>query len=119
MEGWMEQVESDTTRWETLCGSLYITQTYDENGRHAEVLIEMGKAGGCSKAWLQAIAGLISLVFKLNGSYMEVVKILQDVKCPSPFVHAGEKFDSCIDAIAGIYEEKREESNEKARENVL
>jgi hypothetical protein len=104
----MDENPSDTTRWETLCGSLYITQSYDKNGRHSEVLIEMGKAGGCSKAWLQAIAGLISLVFKLDGSYMDVVEILKDIQCPSPFIHQGEKFTSCIDAIAGIYEEKRE-----------
>jgi ribonucleoside-diphosphate reductase alpha chain len=109
----MNTWESDTTLFKTNCGKFYITQVYDDNGRHSNVLISgMGKAGGCSSAWSQAIGRLITLAFEKGASYMEVAEQLKDIRCPEPFRDKGELFTSCIDAIAGIYEEKREEASD-------
>jgi hypothetical protein len=86
---------------------------------HSNVLISgMGKAGGCSSAWSQAIGRLITLAFEKGASYMDIAEQLKDIRCPEPFTDGGEKFSSCIDAIAGIYEEKRDDADEKARADV-
>ncbi len=78
----------------------------------------MGKAGGCSSAWSQAIARLITLAFELGASYMDIAEQLKDIRCPEPFSDGGEKFTSCVDAIAGIYEEKREELNVQSQKDT-
>jgi ribonucleoside-diphosphate reductase alpha chain len=115
----METQSSDTTRFNSNCGRFYLTQAYDENGMHSNVLISgMGKAGGCSSAWSQAIGRLITLAFEKGASYMDIAEQLKDIRCPEPFTDGGEKFSSCIDAIAGIYEEKRDDADEKARADV-
>jgi len=109
--------ESDTTKIETLCGKTYITITYDENGRHDKVFISgMGKAGGCSNAWCQGLARMISLAFDKDASYMEVAHELRKIGCPEPFTIKGERFTSCLDAMASIFEEKREEADKKQEE---
>ena len=110
----MDTQESDTTGMSTLCGKFYITQCYNQNGCHSNVFISgMGKAGNCSTAWSQAIARLISLVFELGGSYAQVAEQLKNIGCNQPFTDRGEKFSSCIDAISFIYQEKKDEANEK------
>lgn len=115
----MDVQDSDTTKFNSNCGRFYITQCYDLNGRHSNVLISgMGKAGGCSSAWSQAIGRLISLAFELGASYMDIAEQLKDIRCPEPFTDGGEKFTSCVDAIAGIYEEKREELNVQSKEGT-
>lgn len=115
----METYESDSTKVNSNCGKFYIHQLYDENGMHSQVFISgMGKAGNCSSAWAQAIGRLISLVFELGGSYVQIAEQLKDIRCNEPFTDKGQKFASCIDAISAIYQEKRDEADEKARENV-
>lgn len=108
----MQTLESDTTQFTTNCGKFYITQCYSELGCHSNVLISgMGKAGGCSSAWSQAIGRLITLAFEKGASYMEVAEQLENIRCPEPFTDKGEKFYSCIDAISMIYKEKRLEAD--------
>ena len=109
----METQDSDTTQFTTNCGKFYITQCYNEYGCHSNALISgMGKAGGCSSAWSQAIGRLITLAFEKGASYMDIAEQLKNIRCPEPFVDKGEKFHSCIDAIAMIYEEKRIEADD-------
>jgi hypothetical protein len=112
----MENQVSDTTKIGTLCGNVYVHITYDEYGCHDKVFISgMGKAGGCSSAWCQGLARMISLAFKKGASYMEVSEELRDIGCPTPFTIKGEQFKSCLDAMASLFEEKREEANDKSR----
>jgi len=111
----MDVQESDTTKFETNCGKFYVTQCYNEMGCHSNVLISgMGKAGGCSSAWSQAIGRLITLAFEKGASYMDISEQLENIRCPEPFSYKGDKFLSCIDAIADIYREKRVEADKDA-----
>lgn len=108
----MDVQESDTTKFETNCGKFYVTQCYNEHGCHSNVLISgMGKAGGCSSAWSQAIGRLITLAFEKGASYMDIAEQLENIRCPEPFNYKGEKFTSCVDAIADVYREKRVEAD--------
>ena len=109
----METFESDSTRFNTNCGKFYVHQLYNEKGMHSQAFISgMGKVGNCSSAWAQAIGRLISLVFELGGSYMDIAEQLKDIRCNEPFVDKGQKFSSCIDAISTIYQEKRQEADD-------
>ena len=110
----MENYKSDTTRIETLCGKMYTTLCYDENGRHSKVFITMGKAGNCPNCQFQATARMISYAFELGGSYMGIAHQLKNLACPSPFTIKGKRYKSCYDAIAELFEEKRDEADEKA-----
>ena len=113
----MDTFESDTTRIQSLCGKMYVTQCYDENGRHCNTFLSgMGKAGGCSACQHQAIARLITYAFEIGGSYMGVAKALKDLQCNQPFTDKGVRFKSCMDAIGSLFEEKRETADRKAEE---
>ena len=103
----METHQSDTTVIKTTCGKLYITITYNEHGMHHNVFITMGKAGNCSNCHFQAVARMITRCFELGDSYMKVAEQLKGLRCPEFFYDKGQKFSSCYDAIATLFEEKR------------
>ena len=111
--------ESDTTRIETLCGHLWVTLTYNEYGAHSQIFISMGKAGNCSNCHFQAVARMISYAFELGGSYMGVAEQLRELACPEPFTIKGTKYKSCYDAIAELFEEKREEADREAEKEEV
>lgn len=116
----MENFESDTTKITTLCGKMYVTQCYDENGRHCNVFLSgMGKAGGCSAAQHQAVARLITYCFELGGTYMGVAKCLKGIQCNEPFTDKGLRFKSCMDAAGYLFEEKREEADREAEKEEV
>lgn len=116
----METQRSDTTKIDTLCGGMYITQAYDDNGRHSNCFLSgMGKAGGCSAAQHQAIARLITYAFELDGSYLGIAKCLGGIHCTEPFTDKGVRFKSCIDAIGSVYEEKREEADKEGEKDAV
>jgi len=93
-----------TKRINTGCGWLYCTVNSDKNGP-IEVLLQLGKAGGCASAQLEAIGRLISTSLKNNVEIDKIIRQLRYIRCPSPRINEGLHVFSCADAIASVLAE--------------
>ena len=86
------------------CGrTLYVTINTDDVGL-CEVFLQMGKAGGCTAAYSDALGRLVSLALRSGIETPAIVKQLKGLRCPSPSWHNGGPTLSCPDAIAKALE---------------
>ena len=92
-----------TERVNTGCGSLYVTVNSDDAGI-CEVFSNLGKAGGCASAQLEATCRLISLALRSGVDVNTVIKQLRGIRCPSIAWEGGKSVLSCADAIASVLE---------------
>lgn len=93
-----------TIRMNTGCGKLYVTINEDEYGI-CEVFAQMGKAGGCAYAQIEATGRLISLALRSGVRVDSIIKQLLGIRCPSPVWQNGDQIVSCSDAIARVLKE--------------
>lgn len=98
-----EITEGATERVTTGCGHLYVTVNNDNLGP-CEVLIHLGKIGGCASSQLEAIGRLISISLRSGISGKDIVKQLRGIHCPSISWEGGKAVLSCADAIAMVLE---------------
>ena len=92
-----------TRKVNTGCGYLYITVNFKDNVPF-EIFAQLGKAGGCASAQLQAITRLASICMRGGTSHEEIIEQLRGISCPSKCWHNGEVIESCADAIAKTLE---------------
>jgi len=98
-----EETTAKIRKVNTGCGTLYISVAYDDQGI-CEVFSNLGKAGGCASAQLEAICRLISLALRSGIDVASVVKQLRGIRCPSISWEQGKSILSCADAISSVLE---------------
>jgi ribonucleoside-diphosphate reductase alpha chain len=94
------------------CGKIYIT-VGEQEGKVYEVFATIGKSGGCTTCFLQALTLSISQGIR-HGVPLDIyVKKLIGTRCPSPSFDSGTNYLSCVDAIGQVLQKKAEELNGK------
>lgn len=96
-----KQLVATTTRVSTGCGNLYITIAEHE-GKPFEVFGTLGKSGGCSRCYVEAVTRCITLGLRCGIPMSEFAKQLEGISCPSPALEEGVKILSCPDAVAMV-----------------
>lgn len=99
-----DMIKGATRLMKTGCGNLYVTINEDDKGQLFELFTSMGKAGGCASSQSEAIGRLVSLAFRSNIEYEEVIKQLKGISCHQPSWTDGGRVLSCSDAIAKAIE---------------
>ena len=102
-------VEGITIKSKTGCGSIYVTINL-KRGRPFEVIVKLGRSGGCGAAQAEAIGRLISLALRSGIGIPEIVKELKYIRCPYPTQLDERLVTSCADAIAKVLEDFYEET---------
>ena len=88
-----------TERIRTGHGTLYVTLNMDDEGHPFELFSNLGKAGGCDSAQLEAISRLVSLALRSGISPREVIDQLRGITC-CPTWDDGVQVRSAPDAVA-------------------
>ena len=94
-----QTVKGVTERLRTGHGNMYITINFDEEGQPFELFANLGKAGGCDSAMLEAITRLISLSLRAGVDPTSIVEHLTGISC-CPVWDAGTLVNSPSDAVA-------------------
>ena len=93
-------VKGVTEKVHTGHGNMYVTINSDEDGRPFELFSNLGKAGGCDSAQLEAISRLISLSLRSGIEPEEVIDQLRGITCCPSWNGGGEMVKSAPDAVA-------------------
>ena len=88
-----------TDRVRTGHGNMYVTITFDGDGKPFEVFTTLGKAGGCDSANLEAVSRLVSLALRSGIDPDQIVSHLQGITC-CPAWDGGTLIRSAPDAMA-------------------
>lgn len=94
-----KSIQSITYHQTCGCGDIFVTcGNHPKTKKLFEVIVTLGKAGGCGIANKATIGGLISLALKGGIDPVEIVKPLSGVSCHNANPIAG--VPSCIEVIA-------------------
>ena len=88
-----------TDRVRTGHGNMYVNVTFDEQGHPFEVFANLGKAGGCDSAQLEAISRLVSLALRSGIEPGQIIDHLRGITC-CPTWDEGTLVRSTPDAVA-------------------
>ena len=94
-----QSIQGVTERVRTGHGNMYVTINFDENHRPFEVFGNLGKAGGCDSAQLEAISRLVSLALRSGIDPSAVLEQLRGITC-CPAWDEGTLVRSGPDAVA-------------------
>jgi len=94
-----QSIRGVTERVRTGHGNMYVTVNFDEEGTPFEVFGNLGKAGGCDSAQLEAISRLVSLALRSGLDPKIVIEQLRGITC-CPAWDEGTLVRSGPDAVA-------------------
>jgi len=94
-----QSIRGVTERVRTGHGNMYVTINFDEEGTPFEVFGNLGKAGGCDSAQLEAISRLVSLALRSGLDSKIVIEQLRGITC-CPAWDDGTLVRSGPDAVA-------------------
>ena len=92
-------VRGVTERVRTGHGNTYVTINFDEKGEPFELFTNVGKAGGCDSAQVEAISRLISLALRSGIDAGQLAEHLKGITC-CPIWDGGTLVRSAPDAVA-------------------
>ena len=108
-----QAIQGVTERVRTGHGNMYVTINFDENQRPFEVFGNLGKAGGCDSAQLEAISRLVSLALRSGIDPSAVLEQLRGITC-CPAWDDGTLVRSGPDAVALALERQTYGSDSRA-----
>ncbi len=88
-----------TQEIETAYGDLFVTIN-DSNGEPFEVFTQVGKSGGYTQSFTEALGRTISLALRSGADAEDVIKQLDDIRSPQIAWDSGTQIHSVPDAIA-------------------
>ncbi len=94
-----QAIRGVTERVRTGHGNMYVTLNFDDSGMPFEVFGNLGKAGGCDSAQLEAISRLVSLALRSGVDPNVVIEQLRGITC-CPAWDEGVLVRSGPDAVA-------------------
>ena len=94
-----QSIHGVTDRVRTGHGNMYVTINFDENDQPFEVFGNLGKAGGCDSAQLEAISRLVSLALRSGIDPSVILDQLRGITC-CPAWDEGTLVRSGPDAVA-------------------
>ena len=100
-----------TERFRTGHGNIYVTLNYDDEGEPFEIFANLGKAGGCDSAQLEAVSRLASLVLRSRVDPGEIIYNLRGITC-CPAWDDGTQIRSAPDAMAHMLHRHWGKTNE-------
>lgn len=92
-------ITGTTQEIETAYGDLFVTINDDESGPF-EVFARVGKSGGYTQSFTEALGRITSLALRTGASPEDVVKQLDDIRSPQIAWDGGEQIHSIPDAMA-------------------
>lgn len=101
-----------TTQVKTDQGSLYVTINEDDDGI-AEVFLHIGKSGGYSSGYCEAIGRLISVAVRAGLKLDVIIDQLKGIRTSTPTLNKGMFVYSVPDAVAKILENYLKEQEGK------
>ncbi|MFB6208681.1 MAG: LAGLIDADG family homing endonuclease [Candidatus Nanohaloarchaea archaeon] len=94
-----KMISGTTQEIETAYGDLFVTVNEDDEGVF-EVFANLGKSGGYTESFTQALGRSISLALRTGASAEDVVNQLDDIRSPQIAWDQGTQIHSVPDAIA-------------------
>ena len=92
--------QGTTQEIETAYGDLFVTINNSENNGPFEVFANLGKSGGYTQSFTQALGRMTSLALRSGASGDDVIKQLDDIRSPQIAWDQGTQIHSVPDAIA-------------------
>ncbi len=106
-----KQVSGTTQEIETAYGDLFVTINDAEGYGPFEVFANLGKSGGYTQSFTQALGRMTSLALRSGASAEEVIKQLDDIRSPQIAWDQGTQIHSVPDAIAEAFKRHLEGGN--------
>jgi hypothetical protein len=97
------QLATKTIKVKTACGTLYVTIG------DGVIFFNMGKAGSCSKTYMESLGRVLSVALRYKTSRNDLIRTMKGIQCGQ---HSDET-PSCIHAIANILESEAADDNAK------
>lgn len=95
-------LRGETHKIKTGCGNLFVTINSKADSIPFEILLRIGKSGGCAASQCEALGRTISLAFQHDVPIKKIIKHLAGISCQAPIgtAEGGDRVMSCADAIS-------------------